>query len=101
AAEAHPDELATHRLGDALPETRLADAGRPDERQDGAADLVGQGPDGEVLEDSLLDLLQAVVILVEDLGGLLDVELVLGRDVPRAPHEPVDVRPDDPDLRAR
>jgi hypothetical protein len=84
AAEAHPHELAAHRPGDALAERRLADAGRADEREDRAADRVRQRADREVLEDPLLDLLQAVVVLVEDLGGLLDVELVVGRDVPWA-----------------
>ena len=98
AAEAHPDELAAHRPGDALAERRLADAGRSDEGEDRAADLVGEGADREVLEDPLLDLLEAVVVLVEDLGGLLDVELVVGRDVPRQADEPVDVGPDDADL---
>ena len=84
AAEAHPDELAAHRPGDALAERRLADAGRADEGEDGAADGVRQGPDGEVLEDPLLDLLEAVVVLVEDLRGLLDVVAVLRGHVPRA-----------------
>ena len=98
AAEAHPDELATHRPRDALAERRLADAGRADEGEDRAADRVRQGPDREVLEDPLLDLLEAVVVLVEDLCGALDVELVVGRDVPGQADEPVHVRPDDADL---
>ena len=86
-------------LAIALAERRLADAGRSDEREDRAADLVRERPDREVLEDPLLDLLEAVVVLVEDPGGFLDVELVVGRDVPRQPDEPVDVGPDDADLR--
>ena len=98
AAEAHPHELAAHRPGDALAERRLADAGRPDEGEDRAADLVGEGAHGEVLEDPLLDLLEAVVVLVEDPGGFLDVELVVGRDVPGQADQPVDVGPDDADL---
>jgi len=36
AAEAQPDEFAAGRLGDALPERGLANAGRADEAQDGA-----------------------------------------------------------------
>jgi hypothetical protein len=38
AAEAHADELATHRARDAAAQRRLADAGRPDEAEDWAAD---------------------------------------------------------------
>ena len=70
AAEAHAHELAAHGPRDALAERRLAHAWRADERQDGAADLVRQGAHGEVLEDALLDLLEAVVVLVEDDRGL-------------------------------
>ena len=84
-----------------LPSERLADAGRSDEGEDRAADLVGERAHGEVLEDALLDLLEAVVVLVEDPGGFLDVELVVGRDVPGQADQPVDVGPDDPDLGRR
>ena len=98
AAEAHPHELAAHRPGDALAERRLADAGGSDEGEDRAADLVGEGAHGEVFEDPLLDLLEAVVVLVEDAGGFLDVELVVGRDVPGQADQPVHVGPDDADL---
>ena len=38
------------------------------------------------------------MILVEDPGRLLDVEVVVGRHVPGQADQPVDVGPDDPDL---
>ena len=100
AAEAHPHELAAHGPGDALAERRLADAGGADEGEDRAADLVREGAHREVLEDALLDLLEAVVVLVEDPGGFLDVELVVRRDVPGQADEPVHVGPDDARPRA-
>ena len=81
-----------------LPSDVLPTPGGPDEGEDRAADLVGEGAHREVLEDPLLDLLEAVVVLVEDPGGLLDVELVVGRDVPGQADQPVHVRPDDADL---
>ena len=99
AAEAHAHELAAHGARDALAQRRLADAWRADEGQDGAADRVRQGAHREVLEDALLDLLEAVVVLVEDPGGFLDVEAVVGGDVPRQADQPVDVGADDADLR--
>ena len=70
AAQAHAHELAAHGPRDALAERRLAHAWRSDEGQDGAADLVRQGAHREVLEDALLDLLEAVVVLVEDRARL-------------------------------
>jgi len=99
AAEAHPHELAAHRAGDAPAKARLADAGRSDECEDRAADGVRQGAHREVLEDALLDFLQAVMVLVEDLRGGLDVELVVRADVPGQANQPVDVGPDHADFR--
>ena len=54
-------------LGDRLAERRLAHAGRTDEAQDRRLQLVDALLDREVLDDALLDLLEAVVIGVEDL----------------------------------
>ena len=67
AAERHAHELAAGRLRDRLAERGLADAGRPDQAQDRPGQLVGALLHGEILDDALLDLLQAVVIVVEDL----------------------------------
>ena len=49
-----------------LPSDGLAHAGRPDEAEQRALHLVLQLAHGQVLDDALLDLLQAVVVLVED-----------------------------------
>ncbi len=68
AAERDPDELAPEGVGDRLAERRLADAGRPDEGQDGPgpapvhrrqAALGLQLAHGEVLEDALLHVGQS------------------------------------------
>ena len=52
--------------GDGLGQRGLADARRADEAEDRPLELLHQRLHGEVLEDALLDLLQAVVVLVED-----------------------------------
>ena len=91
AAERHAHELAAGGARDRLAERRLADARRSDEAEDRALQLADQALHGEVLEDALLHLLEAVVILLEDLLGVVDVELVLGVLVPRQRDEPVDV----------
>ena len=80
AAEAHADELAAHRPGDALAERGLADAGRARRSSRiGLRIVSASAAHREVLEDPLLDLLEAVVVLVEDRARLLDVEVVVGR----------------------
>ena len=81
-------------------ERGLADARRADEAEDGPLQLLHQRLHREVLEDALLGLLQAVVVLVEDPLGLDDVEPVLGLLVPGQREDPVDVVADDGGLGA-
>ena len=50
---------------------------------------------GEELEDAVLDLLDVVVVVVEHLARVLEVEVVLGRRVPRQRGDPLEVRADD------
>ena len=87
AAEGDADELAAERARDRLAERGLADAGRPDEREHGtgaaAADdlqaaLGAAGAHGEVLDDAVLHVVQAVVVGVEHLARGGDVGVVLG-----------------------
>jgi len=68
---------------------------RSDEAQDRSLLVLLELPDGEVLEDALLDLLEAVVILVEDLAHRGDVEVVRRGVVPGQIEDPVEVRTDD------
>ena len=74
AAQAHAHELAPGRPGDALAERGLAHAGRADEAQDRALARRVQLAHREVLENALLDLVEAVVVGVEDAPRLGDVD---------------------------
>src|SRR5258706_14212385 len=67
AAEREAHEVAARRPRDRPAERGLADAGRADQAQDRPGQLVGTLLDGEVFDDPLLDLLQAEVIVVENL----------------------------------
>src|SRR4029079_12436709 len=69
AAERHADELAVERAGDRLADRRLAGAGRADQGEDRAGPLVlldaallAQLPDGEILDDALLHIVEAGVV---------------------------------------
>ena len=91
AAQRQAHELAPRRLGDRAAERGLADAGRADQAQDRALQRAGARLHGQVLQDALLDLLQAVVVLLEDLLGLHHVDrLGLGL-APRDRQQPVEV----------
>ena len=75
-AEADTVKLAPKRPGDRSSEGRLTDTWGADEAQNRAF-LVGlELADREVLHDSLLDLLEARVVLVEHLAHRRDVEVV-------------------------
>src|ERR1019366_1721610 len=95
AAERDADELAPERPRDAATERRLADAGRADEAEDRALLVLLQLSHRQVLEDALLDLLEAVVVLVEDLAHGADVHVVRRLAVPGQVEDPVEVGADD------
>ena len=101
AADRDPLELASKRAGDRPPEARLADSGRADEAEDRAVGVRVQRPHGQVLEDPVLHLLEVVVVGVEDLAGVLDVEVVGGRLRPRQVDQPLQVGADDAVLGRR
>ena len=78
AAEGDADELAAERPGDGLAQRGLADAGRAGQHHHRAgaaaaddlqAALGAAGADREVLDDPVLDLVEAVVVGVEHLAG--------------------------------
>ncbi len=84
AAEGDAHEVAPGGAGDRLAERRLADARRPDQAEDRALHLLDQRLHRQVLEDALLGLLEAVVVLVEHPLGLVDVLLLVLVRRPRA-----------------
>ena len=101
AAERDADELAVEGAGDRAAERGLADAGRPDEAEDGPLHVAAELADREELDEPLLDLVEAVVVFVEDGAGVRDVEVVDGRLAPRQVEEGLDVGADDAELAAR
>jgi hypothetical protein len=73
AAEGEADELAAGGARDRLRQRRLADTRRSDEAEDRPLRLLHELAHRQELEDALLDLLQAEMVLVEDRIGQLDV----------------------------
>ena len=79
ATEGDPDVLAPHRPSDRLRDRRLADAGRTREQQDPALLwLLRELVDRQELEHAILHVAEPEVILVEDLRGLRDIEVLVG-----------------------
>ena len=108
AAERDPGELAAHRAGDRLAQRGLADSGRPAEGQHRTAAAAADelqaavGPPlahGQVLDDPVLDVIQARVVGVQHRPRAGDVVGVLGALVPRHLQERVQPGPDPAGLR--
>ena len=119
-AEGHAPEPPTQGAGDALTQTGLAHARRPDEAEyrlprrtvarhagwrgghgrlasglcRSAAALLAELLHREVLEDPILDLLEIEVILVEDLAGAVDVDGAAGELAPRQARHPLEIGDD-------
>src|SRR5690606_10699368 len=101
AAQARADELEPDRARDALAERSLADARRADEAQDRAPAFRVELSNCEVFENAPLDLLEAVVVLVEDLTRLRDVDLLGVELRPRERNQPVEIGADHRPLGGR
>ena len=69
AAKRHAHEFAARGLRDRFAERGLADARRSDEAQDRALHLAGALLHREIFEDAFLDLLEAVMIVVQHVFG--------------------------------
>ena len=113
AAQSQTHELAAHGAGDAQAQRSLADAGRADEAQDHpfalTPDLVGlwylvlrlilafqlELAHGQILQNAVFDVAQAVVIFVQHLARVGDVQVVVSALLPRQADHPVQVGLDD------
>ena len=76
AAQAHAGILAVQGPGDALADAGLAGTGGADKAEDGAGLLFFEVHHGDLLDDALLDLLQAEMILLQDRLRLVEVDLL-------------------------
>ena len=94
AAQADADELAAQRAGDGFAQRGFPDARGADEAEDRALHFLFQFAHGEIFEDPFLHLFQVVVVLVQDLRGSLEVEIILRFLVPRQFHHPFQIGPD-------
>ncbi len=95
AAQADAHEVAPHGPGDGAAQRGLAHAGRSGEAEDGPLHGRVQLAHGQVFQDAALDLVQVIVVVLQDLAGLGDVDLVGGGLVPGQGQYPVQVGVDD------
>ncbi len=100
---AHPAEREPHEVSPGCARDRSRERGlpgtrRPDKAQDRAGGLAHQLANRQKFEDSILDLFETVVVLVEDFLGAFDVTDLPRRLLPRHREQPIHVVPRDPGL---
>ena len=93
AAQGDSGHIPVQSPGDAGGHGGLADAGRAHQAENLGRQLRRHLADGENLQNPLLDLLQAEVVLVQDLTGGADVHPLLGAGVPGELQAGVEIRP--------
>src|SRR6266498_527129 len=91
SAERDAHEVAARGPRDRLAERGLAQAGRTDQAQDRPGQLVDALLDREILDDALLDLLQAEMVVVGNLLGEHEALLELGLLAPWDRQQPVEI----------
>src|SRR6266852_839541 len=91
AAERDADELASGGVADGHGQRGFADARRSDEAEDGAFGILYELAGGEGFEDALFDFLEAVMLVVENFLGGLDVANFFGTFFPGHSEQPIEV----------
>ena len=91
AAQRDARELAAQRARDRRPSEVLPTPGGPTKHRIGPFMSGFSSSTRQVVEDAVLDLLQVVVVLVQNLLGLVDVDLRAGALRPRQHRQPLNV----------
>src|SRR5690606_15008438 len=97
SAQLETRERPTESFRKRTHERALAHVRRPDDARDRSDEVAAQARDGELIEQSLLRLLEPEERVVECLLYACEVDLFGRRRCGRAPrkmHQPIDVRPD-------
>ncbi|EAU45983.1 hypothetical protein R2601_26956 [Salipiger bermudensis HTCC2601] len=91
ATQRDADELAPGGLGHRLAERGLTDTRRADETEDRALELLAARLHREILDDAFLDLLEAVVIVIEHVLRPAQILLHARLGAPRDRQHPVEI----------
>ncbi len=99
--ETDSDKFAPERVGDRLAKAGLADSGWTEKTQDRAMPLWIEFAHGQIFDEPLLYFFEIIVIAIENLLGLIEVEIVLAQFRPRQIRDNLDVTDDDGEFRTR
>ncbi len=91
AAQAETVELPPQGFTDGLADAGLAHAGRPHQQQNRAFHLAAHGAHGQELDNAVLHVVEAAVVLLQRPARVAQVEVVLGVLAPGHAGEPVQI----------
>ncbi len=91
ATEAETVEFAPQCICHGAPDAGFADPGRPDQQQNGPADLPFECPHGKELEYAPLDVVQPVVVCIQRLPRVGELKIVRRGDAPGQLRGPVEI----------
>ena len=94
SAQRHPNEIPVDGPGDGPCYGGLTYPRRTNQAEDGTLQGVGQLNNSQILQHPVFDLLQAVVILIEDLFRYGDIDVGLGGFIPGQSQDGFHVGPD-------
>ena len=100
ATKGHAHEVSVHGSGYGLGDGCLTHPWRSYQTDDGSLHSLGGVLHCQVLDDSVLHILQPIVVRFQNLSGLDDVQIVFGFLVPWKIDEPVQIGSDDAAFRA-
>ena len=86
-------KFAPQRPRNRPPQRRFAHPGRPHEAENRALELRFQLHHGQKIKNSVLDLLQIIVVLVQNGSGMLHIDRFAGGNTPRQGGHPFQPRP--------
>ena len=100
AAETDADEFPAERVGDRLAKAGLADSGRAEKTEDRSMPLRIEFAHGEIFDQPPLHFFEIVMVAIENLLGLVEIEIVLAHFRPGQIGDGLDVADDDGIFRA-
>ena len=95
SAKAQPVEFTSQSTCDRTAERGLTDSRRADEKNDRALRIGPQFDDRQRFQNAFLNVFEAIVVFVEDLSGLVEVELFFARFSPRQFEDVFEICADD------
>src|SRR5262245_39174423 len=90
SAERNSDEFSASGARDRPPQRSLTHAWRADQAENRAFDFSNQALHSKIFQNPLFYFLQTIMVLFQDALRFIDIELIIGKFIPRQTDDPID-----------